>query len=73
MAHDTQRLKEALAAIDAHDRVTRRMHEVAMSTNEYPPAGTFPGREERRRLLSIKLEEAAREMLSVHFGVEVMP
>lgn len=66
-------LKTHLEALDAHDRETRRMHEVAMTTNEYWPAGTFPDREEKRRLLSIRLEEAARGVVSVHFGVAVTP
>lgn len=73
MTHDTQRLKAALEALDAHDRETRRMHEEVMATEKWPPVGTFPAREERRRLLSTKPEEAARALLSTAFGVEVMP
>jgi hypothetical protein len=66
-------LKMHLEALDAHDRETRRMHQEVFASNEYPPAGTFPAREEKRRLLSVRLEEAARGVVSVHFGVEVMP
>lgn len=64
-------LRAHLAAVDAHDRETRRLHEVAMTTGECPPAGTFPAREEQRRLLSVRLEEAARGVVAVHFHVEV--
>lgn len=66
-------MEKHLKALDAHDRETRRLHEVAMTTQEYPPAGTFPAREEARRLLSIKLEEAARGVLASHLGISVIP
>lgn len=73
MTHYAEMLKGALEALDAHDRETRRLHEVAIATNEFPPAGTFPAREEKRRLLSIKLEEAARGLLAEAYGVAVTP
>lgn len=73
MTNCTERLKKALEALDAHDRETRNMHEVVIATNEHPPAGTFPAREEGRRLLSIRLEEAARGLLAETCGEAVTP
>lgn len=73
MTHYAEALKRSLEVLDAHDRETRRLHEVAMTKSEYPPAGTFPAREERRRLLSIRLEEAARGLVAESYGVEVVP
>jgi hypothetical protein len=65
-------LERHLRALDAHDTETRRMHHVAMETNTFPPAGTFPARENLRRDMSVRLEEAARGLLA-EMGVRVMP
>lgn len=72
MSTNTERLRRALEAVDAHDTETRRMHREAMETGSFPPAGTFPAREERRRVLSVTLEEAARSLLA-ESGVYVTP
>jgi hypothetical protein len=65
-------LERHLRALDAHDTETRRMHRNAMETNTFPPAGTFPARENLRRDLSVRLEEAARGLLA-EMGVRVVP
>lgn len=66
MSLHAESLRRHFAALDAHDAETRRLHEVAMSTGNVPPAGTFPAREVARRVISARLEESARGLLVEH-------
>jgi hypothetical protein len=73
MSNYAESLRRHFAALDAHDAETRRLHEVAMTTNVFPPAGTFPAREDTRRGISARLEEAARGLLAEHDRAQVSP